>query len=303
MFDIAMMSAMETEFVSKVERKRRETVQSAVDGFQSLVTTILTDVEFAAANCSTRSVDLDTLSNTIDRAKSSVVASANASLESVSQTHLVIQQLVKVIHSIGAKAADGERLAVEAANIAARSKSSIEALSLAAEHIDKMVDDISRIAAQTNLLALNATIEAARAGDAGRGFSVVALEVKSLATETSRATDEITRWIAETKGVVSHVSVDILGTSEKIATITEASRAISAAAAEQEAAALTITDAVEDSMLHTRRSVEEIKVLEQNAGAMDALIRNTSLEAWTLSQVADKLSGQIDDFLGNVHAA
>lgn len=65
----------------------------------------------------------------------------------------------------------------------------------AMEQVRRCSQDIDQIAETTNILALNATIEAMRAGDAGRTFAVVANEVKSLAGDTRRATEEISRTI------------------------------------------------------------------------------------------------------------
>lgn len=79
----------------------------------------------------------------------------------------------------------------------------------AMEQVRRCSQDIDQIAETTNILALNATIEAMRAGDAGRTFAVVANEVKSLAGDTRRATEEISRTIdtlgAEAEQVIAQI--------------------------------------------------------------------------------------------------
>ncbi|MGY4346269.1 methyl-accepting chemotaxis protein [Bradyrhizobium sp. GM7.3] len=77
----------------------------------------------------------------------------------------------------------------------------MQGLQKSAGRIGEVVGLINTIAQQTNLLALNATIEAARAGEAGRGFAVVASEVKSLASQTAKATEEISEQIADIQKV------------------------------------------------------------------------------------------------------
>ncbi len=62
-------------------------------------------------------------------------------------------------------------------------------------NIGTLAEVISSIAEQINLLSLNASIEAARAGEQGRGFAVVAGEIGKLASETTRAVDEIKKTI------------------------------------------------------------------------------------------------------------
>ncbi len=88
----------------------------------------------------------------------------------------------------------------------------------AMEQVRRTSQDIGRIADTTNILAFNAMIEARRAGDAGKTFAVVADEVKSLANDTRKATQEISRTIdalgSEAEQVVSRIEAGAQASEE-----------------------------------------------------------------------------------------
>ena len=149
----------------------------------------------------------------------------------------------------------------------------VQGLQKSAGRIGEVVGLINTIAQQTNLLALNATIEAARAGEAGRGFAVVASEVKSLASQTAKATEEISEQIADIQKVAGDAINAIQTIGGIIGEVNEVATAIAAAVQEQGAATQEITRSTQYAAQGTKNVSDNITGVKADADAAAAAAR------------------------------
>jgi methyl-accepting chemotaxis protein len=167
-------------------------------------------------------------------AQATTVASATDLVSAnVSSVAAGVDQMRASVGEISRGASQATGIASSGVEAASATSETIMRLHEASAEIGKVTDLISSIAKQTNLLALNATIEAARAGDAGKGFAVVANEVKELATESSKAADDIRDRIATIQAVTNEAVSAIENVGTVIAQINEAQISIAAAVEEQ----------------------------------------------------------------------
>ena len=196
------------------------------------------------------------------------------------------------------------RLIAEAAvRQAEQTDGRIGKLSRAAQEIGDVVKLITAIAEQTNLLALNATIEAARAGDAGRGFAVVASEVKSLASQTAKATDEISNHISGMQGATQESVAAIKEIGGTIGKISDIASTIASAVEQQSSATQEIARSVQNVAQGTQEAAANVMHVNRGATETGSASEEVLNSARTLSIESSRLREELDRFMANIRAA
>jgi methyl-accepting chemotaxis protein len=238
------------------------------------------------------------MSGTAEETSRQAKAVAEASAEASANGQTVAaatEQLHASTSEISRQVTQSAEFASTAVAEAERTNATIQGLAGTAQKIGEVVSLIQNIASQTNLLALNATIEAARAGEAGRGFAVVASEVKDLATQTAKATDEISAQISAIQGETNLAVDAIKAIGGTIRKMHEISTAIAAAVEEQGVA-------TKDISHNIQRVAESTNAAASNIAGVNEAAQETGTAAAQVLSAADDLSRQSDALRSNVNA-
>jgi methyl-accepting chemotaxis protein len=289
------------ERVRKQERRRH--VDQFVHEFNRAVIDAIQTLAEAATELRGAS---ETVSSTAIEANRQALAVSNASAQATGNVRAVAaasQVLSVSIGDIGLLVAHASEIAGRSVDEAQRTDGSVRELVDAAGRIGEVVQLISNIASQTNLLALNATIEAARAGDAGKGFAVVASEVKSLANETGKATEEITRQIAAIQAATNNVVEAIKGIGSTIGRVNDISGSIASAIEEQGASTQEIAHNTEAAARGTAEVSDNIGGVSQGIAATETAACRVLAAADQIGRQTASLRAEVDKFLTNVQAA
>jgi len=285
------------------EGERRATLHALASSFESGVGTIVDAVSSAATGLRTTAESMSATADEAIRQTTTVAAASEEASQNAEAVAAAVEELNASINEIAQQVNESARVAGTAASQANDTNVQVQGLASAAQKIGDVVKLISEIAEQTNLLALNATIEAARAGEAGRGFAVVASEVKALASQTSKATEEISAQVGAIQNATQASVTAIQGINETITKVNEIASAIASAVEEQGAATREIAHNVAESARGTGQVSQHISGVNEAAHQTGTAATLVVESAADLSKNGATLRAQVDAFLRDVRAA
>lgn len=284
------------------EARRAELIRFA-DEFETAVGAIVANVSSSAVQLEAAAGTLTRTAETTQSLSSQVAGASEEASTNMQSVASATEELSASVDEIGRRVKESSEIAVAAVRQAEQTDGRIGKLSRAAQEIGDVVKLITAIAEQTNLLALNATIEAARAGDAGRGFAVVASEVKSLASQTAKATDEISNHISGMQGATQESVAAIKEIGGTIGRISDIASTIASAVEQQSSATQEIARSVQNVAQGTQEAAANVMHVNRGATETGSASEEVLNSARTLSSESTRLREELDRFMANIRAA
>lgn len=303
MLETARLRGEQDVLKERAEAEKKAIMDKMADGFELGVRASLDTLYSSASGMRTTSASMSAAAGTASSQATTVAAAAQEATLNVQTVAAATEQLSSSVTEISRQVSQSTAIASKAVEEANRTNGTVQGLAAAAAKIGDVVKLISDIASQTNLLALNATIEAARAGEAGKGFAVVANEVKSLASQTAKATEEISTQVSAMQNATDDAVHAIERIGGTISSVNEITMAIASAVEEQGAA-------TQEIARNVQRAAERTGQVSHNIVGVNQAASETGAAAGQVLQSVDKLMHQsgalradVDSFLADIRAA
>ena len=296
-----LAAAEAAEQQAKAARAQR--LDGLLRGFESKIGGVVAQLAAAAGEMTRAAGTMTGATDQASERSSAVAAASEETSTNVQTVATAAEELAASIGEISRQVQQSAEVAQRAVRDSHGTSAVVGTLAQGVNKIGEVVELISGIASQTNLLALNATIEAARAGEAGKGFAVVASEVKGLATQTAKATEDITAQIAGIQAATKDAVTAIEAVARTIGEINDVAASIASAVEEQGAATSEIARNVQQAAAGTQYVSSNIAGVSGAVAASREVAAQVRQAADALSRQSDVLKQEVGSFLAGVAAA
>ena len=287
----------------KSQEERRAALLGFADEFESSVASAVDVLAEEVRKVSRASAEMSKSAKDSAGGTQQVNAAAESTAENIQTVASAAQELTSSIDEIQRQVRTVQTVVEKTKSRSSETQDQVSALAETVEKIGSVVDLINSIAEQTNLLALNATIEAARAGDAGKGFAVVAGEVKALATQTTKATDDIRQQIDVLNQATGESVSGMKDVASVVSDLLETTSAIAAAIEEQNAATSEISRNTEVTSRETQSITKAINDVTASVRATETTAQSVSETSTVMQEKAETVSREVQSFLQRIRAA
>lgn len=314
----AVFMIFTTRAVTKVNNMKLKQIQDQTDETGRLMNNILTTSQDMITDIASVTRQMTGLGDSVAKVHDAMQDVSTGSAETAESVQVQIQRTEQIqvhignvkdtaarigqnVHDTLQKVATGtEQMAALESQVEQSKAANEEVLEKMQElgtytsQMNTITETISSITNSTVMLALNASIEAARAGEAGKGFAVVASQISDLASQTQKATSNITSLIENINKELKHVA-------DAVNVVTKSNDANAESTSVVKNTFAGITSGTEDISCHTEELMHIVTDLEltnkdivENIQTISAITEEISAHANETFHACDENTRMVD---------